>query len=85
MRQHLHLLLPGFAELFKEFFVHHSARYLARQFEAPQAFRQLGVSGMTQLLDEAGIAYHRTTLAKIAACGSTRRSTTIGTLKPRKL
>ncbi len=67
MRQHLHLLLPGFAELFKEFFMRGGARYLARRLEAPQAFRQLGVHGMTQMLDDAGIAYHRATLAKIAA------------------
>ena len=67
IRQVLHAIMPGFAELFADIFDNPVAQLLASRAGSAEAIRQMGVSGMTALANDAPFQYRRRTVAKIAA------------------
>ena len=67
IREHLHLALPGYAELFSDFFTHRAARAIARLCESPQAMLAFGAAGLKSMLRERQIAFQMRTLDKVLA------------------
>jgi transposase len=67
IREHLHLAMPGYADLFDHFFTHRSARAIARWASTPQAVLQLGWDGLNEKLREQAIRFQPRTLDKILA------------------
>lgn len=67
IREHLHLTLPGYAELFSDLFTHASALAVARACDSPAAMLQLGKTGLSQKLREQQIRFQSPTLDKILA------------------
>jgi transposase len=67
IREHLHLALPGYAELFSDFFDHRAARAIARLGASPQEMVTLGAAGLTSLLRERQVRFQRPTLDKVLA------------------
>lgn len=67
IREHLHATLPGFTALFDNDKLWSSpvAMPVARRFASPEAVRQLGDAGITNLLREAGIRFQGRTIDKI--------------------
>lgn len=67
IREHLHLSLPGYAELFSDLFTHSTALAIARACDSPAAMLQLGQAGLRQKLREQQIRVQAPTLDKILA------------------
>ena len=67
IRDHLHVALPGYAELFSDLFQHATALTLARRCDSPQAMLQLGKAELSRQLREQRIAFQSPTLDKILA------------------
>jgi transposase len=67
IREHLHLSLPGYAELFSDLFTHSAALAIARACDSPAAMLQLGQAGLRQKLREQQIRVQAPTLDKILA------------------
>jgi len=67
IREHLHLAMPGYANLFDNFFSHQTALAAARLADTPQALLQLGRAGLHHKLREQGRRFQARTLDKILA------------------
>jgi transposase len=67
IRDYLHLIMPGFAELFDDLFESRVALFVARHYAGARAIRQAGLDGLTAAVAEAGVRCHRDTLVTIAA------------------
>jgi len=67
IREHLHLAMPGYADLFDNFFAHRSALAIARLASTPQAVLQLGLAGLNKKLRQQTIRFQTRTLDKILA------------------
>jgi transposase len=72
IRDHLHLALPGYAELFSNLFSHAAALAIARWCDSPQAILQLGKAGLSQKLREQKIGFQSPTLDKIVSWAGQR-------------
>jgi transposase len=68
IRDQLHLVLPGYAELFgQKLFSHPGPLALARRFDSPQALLAAGAEGLRRELLESQIKVQQRTLHKILA------------------
>src|SRR5262245_22361399 len=69
VREKLHAAMPGYAELFGQshFWESRSTMFLARRTGSPEAVRQLGADGLTQLLTDAKIRSPRKVVHDILA------------------
>lgn len=69
IREHLHAILPGYAELFSgdKLWISAVAMSLARRVASPAAVQQLRLSGLAKLLHETGVRFQQQTLNKILA------------------
>jgi transposase len=67
IREVLHALMPGYAELFGHFWEHASALFLARRTGSAEAVRHAGRDGLTILLRQAGLPVRRQALDLILA------------------
>lgn len=65
IREHLHLNMPKYPNLFSNFFSHQAAIEIARHVSSPQQIVELGLAGMHNLLREKKIAFQRRTVEKI--------------------
>jgi transposase len=71
IREHLHALLPGYADCFNDLWTNKVALVLARRVASAAALRQAGLDGLARLLADAGLRAVRPTLAKILAWAET--------------
>lgn len=71
IRAHLHSLMPGYADGFDDLFDYPVALPIACQTGSAQAVRDLGLSGLQQLVHQAGLRCRRATLSKILAWANT--------------
>jgi transposase len=67
IRDHLHLALPGYAELFSNFLTHAAALAIARWCASPPAVLAYGVAGLRKKLGKHGVRFQTPTLDKILA------------------
>lgn len=68
IREQMHQLLPGYAELFGDhFFERPAALALPQHFASAAAFREAGAKGLSRVLEELGISYQQRLLFKILA------------------
>ena len=65
IRDHLHLAMPGYANLFCRLFETQSAWAIAHRCDSPGAVIELGQAGMRQYLREQKIAHRTPTLDKV--------------------
>jgi len=71
IREHLHALMPGYAECFSDLWQSHVALPLACQTGSADAVRQHGLNGLAALVQQTPWRCQRTTLAKILAWAET--------------
>jgi transposase len=67
IRDHLHLAMPGYAELFSDFLDHPAALEIVRCCESPQAILERGQAALAAHLREKQIRFQTPTLEKIMA------------------
>jgi len=67
IRDHLHLAMPGYANLFDRLFEIPSAMAIARRCESPRAVIELGHAGLRQYLREEKIRHRAPTIDKVLA------------------
>jgi transposase len=67
MRDHLHLALPGYAELFSDFLAHPAALAVARWCASPAAVLACGAAALTKRLRKHGVRFQTPTLDKMLA------------------
>ena len=67
IREVLHALMPGYAELFGHFWEHASALPLARRTGSAAAVRQAGVEGLSTLIRQAGVPVRRQVIQQVLA------------------
>ena len=67
IREHLGVTLPGFAELFHEFFDSDTALTVVRHFASVAAIREAGTAGLANRLRQAQTRFQRLTLERIVA------------------
>jgi transposase len=67
IREHLHLCMPRYPNMFSNFFSHKAAIEVARSVSSPTAIIELGVDGLRKNLRETGIRFQTATLEKIVA------------------
>lgn len=67
IREHLHLNMPKYPNLFSNFFSHQAAIEVARHVSSPQQIAELKVDGLQKLLREKKITFQRRTVEKIFA------------------
>jgi transposase len=67
IREHLHLAMPGYANLFDRLFECPPALAIARHCEAPAKVLELGQSGLSKYLRENNVAHRSPTLDKVLA------------------
>jgi transposase len=67
IREHLHLAMPGYANLFDRLFESSPALAIAQQCESPAKVIELGRAGLSQHLREKKIAHCGPTLDKVSA------------------
>jgi transposase len=65
IREHLDAAFPGFAACFDKLWDSAPAWHLARHFATPQDLATVGLAGLCQSLDEAGVRYQRRTLQRV--------------------
>lgn len=65
IREHLHLAMPGYAELFSNFFTHRAARAIARICGSAQSVLELGADALEERLREEEITFQRRTIDKV--------------------
>ncbi len=70
IREHLHLVMPGFARLFDHLFDHKSALAIARHCESPAAVFELGAAGLSRHLREQKVRHSSRTIDKVLAWAS---------------
>ena len=70
IREHLHLAMPGYANLFDRLFECPPALAIARHCGAPAKVLELGKSGLSQALRESNVAHRSPTLDKVLAWAS---------------
>ena len=67
IREHLHLAMPGFANLFDRLFERPAALAMAGRCESPARLIELGPVGLSQHLRENGIRHQERTIDKVLA------------------
>jgi transposase len=67
IREVLHAMMPGYAELFGHFWEHASALYLARHTGSAAAVEQLGFQGLSELIHKANLPFRSPVLEQILA------------------
>jgi transposase len=67
IREHLHLAMPGFANLFDHLFEQPTALAIAGRCESPAKVIELGQAGLSQHLRENKIGYQARTIEKVLA------------------
>ncbi len=67
IREVLHAMMPGYAELFGHFWEHASALYLARHTGSAAAVQQFGFQGLSDLIHKANLPYRPPALEQILA------------------
>jgi transposase len=67
IREVLHAMMPGYAELFGHLWEHASALYLARHTGSAAAVKQLGFEGLAGLIKKADLPYRPKVLEQILA------------------
>jgi transposase len=70
IREHLHLVMPGFAALFDHLLDHQSALAIARRCPSPAAVLELGSAGLSQHLREQKVRHQSRTIDKVLAWAS---------------
>ena len=70
IREHLHLVMPGFARLFDHLFDHKSALAIARRCQSPAAVLELGSAGLSQHLREQKVRHQSRTIDKVLVWAS---------------
>jgi transposase len=65
IREHLHLTMPRYPNLFSNFFSHQAAIEIARKASSPQQVVELGVAGLQSLLRNNKIRFQTRTVEKI--------------------
>jgi transposase len=71
IREHLHALLPGYADGFNDLWTNKVALALVRRIASATTLREAGLDGLARLLADAGLRSARPTLAKILAWAET--------------
>lgn len=71
IRDHLHLMMPGFAELFDDLFESKVGLFVPLHFAGARGIRQAGLEGLGAAVGQAGVRCHRRTLLAIAAWAQT--------------
>ena len=67
IREHLHLAMPGYANLFDRLFDHQTAMAIARRCDSPTKLIELGQAGLSQHLREKNIRHQIRTIDKVLA------------------
>jgi len=67
IREHLHLNMPGYANLFHNFFAHEAAMAVARKAGSAQAVLGMDAIGLKKYLTEQKIRFQNSTIEKILA------------------
>jgi transposase len=67
IRDHLHLAMPGYADLFDRLFERSTPLAIARRGESPAMLLQLGTTGLSQYLEENNIRYQMRTIDRVLA------------------
>jgi transposase len=83
VRAQLHSMMPGFADSFDDLFDCPAALIIACRTGSAEAVRELGLSGLKQLVDQANLRCHRSTLTKILTWAQTAVAPT-PPLQPRR-
>lgn len=65
VREHLHLNMPKYPNLFSNFFSHRAAIEVARHVSTPQQIVDLGVQGLQKFLREMNVTFQKRTVEKI--------------------
>jgi len=67
IRDHLHLTMPGYADMFDRLFQHTAPLAIARRCDSPVTILQLGQLGLHQLLQQQNIRHQLRTIDRILA------------------
>lgn len=67
IREHLHLCMPRYTNLFSNFFSHQPAITIARVLGSPQAIVDIQIDGLRKLLSENALRFQTATIEKIFA------------------
>jgi transposase len=67
IREHLHLSMPYYANMFHNFFAHQAAIAVARKANSAQAILEMNCKGLNDYLTEQKIRFQKSTLEKILA------------------
>jgi transposase len=70
IREHLHLAMPGYANLFDRLFEHQTALAIARRCDSPSKLIELGQAGLSQHLRENNVRHQIRTLDKVLSWAS---------------
>lgn len=70
IREHLHLAMPGFANLFDRLFLRPTPLAIAGRCDSPAKIIELGLAGMIRHLQQKNIRYRTLTLERILAWAS---------------
>lgn len=70
IREHLHLCMPGYSNLFQNFFGHRVAIEVARRAHSAQAVLEMGATGLKEILTKQHIRFQNSTIEKIIAWAS---------------
>lgn len=82
IREHLHEMMPGFAELFNDMFQCEVALVLPRLFTSVAAVRAAGIEGLADAVAQAGVRTQRQTLVRIVAWAQTAPEGADSTVTP---
>ena len=70
IREHLHLAMPGYANMFDRLFEHQTALAIARRCDSPTKLLELGQAGLSQHLRENNLRHQVRTLDKVLSWAS---------------
>ncbi|MFH1924727.1 MAG: hypothetical protein ABIP48_33160 [Planctomycetota bacterium] len=77
IREHLHLAMPGYANLFDRLFERQTALAIARRCDSPAKLIELGRAGLSQHLRENNVRHQVRTIDKVLCWASQAARDTI--------